>query len=155
MAADVPLILDFIHQLARYEKAPDQVEASEERLRETLFGPVPAAEVLLAFWGGDAAGFAVFFHNYSTWLAKRGLYLEDLFVRPEYRGRGIGAALLAELAGIAVERDCGRMEWSVLDWNDLAIGFYRSLGAVPMNEWTVYRLSGSALRNLAAEGCDR
>ena len=150
MATDVPLILDFIHQLARYEKAPDQVEADEERLRSTLFGPAPAAEVLLAFWDGEAAGFAVFFHNYSTWLAKRGLYLEDLFVRPQCRGRGIGAALLTELARLAVERDCGRMEWSVLDWNDLAIGFYRSLGAVAMNEWTVYRVSGAALQSLAA-----
>lgn len=147
--ADVPLILEFIKGLAEYERAPDQVEATEERLRETLFGAHPAAFVLIASVDDAPAGFALYFHNYSTWLARPGLYLEDLFVRPEYRGRGIGAALLAELARIAVERGCGRMEWWVLDWNEPAIGFYRALGAIPMDEWTVFRVTGEALAKLA------
>ncbi|MCU0622381.1 MAG: GNAT family N-acetyltransferase, partial [Gemmatimonadaceae bacterium] len=119
--------------------------------RDALFGDHPGAEVLIAEADGAPAGFALFFHNFSTFLGRRGLYLEDLFVRPEYRGVGIGRRLLAELAALAVARDCGRLEWSVLDWNAPAIGFYRALGAVPMDEWTVFRLAGDALATLAAE----
>jgi len=150
--ADVPLILEFIRGLAEYERLPDQVVATEARLRETLFGPRPAAEVLLAHLGAVPARFALFFQNYSTFLARPGIYLEDLFVRTEFRGRGVGRVLLRELARLAVARDCGRLEWSVLDWNTDAIGFYRKLGAEPMDEWTVFRLTGSALDTLAEEG---
>src|SRR5258708_6730261 len=137
--ADTPAILGMIQGLAEYEKLSHVVTATEEQLRKTLFGPQPAAEVLLASWKGEGAGFALFFPNYSTFLAKPGIYLEDLFVKPHARGHGIGLALLKELARIAVERDCGRVEWSVLDWNEPSIGFYRKLGAAPLNEWTIFR----------------
>lgn len=147
--ADVPLILELIHALAEYEKLSDAVTATGEQLRETLFGPKPAAEVLLAHWQEECAGFAVFFPTYSTFLAQPGIYLEDLYVKPHLRGRGIGLALLRRLAAIATERRCGRLEWAVLNWNEPAIGFYRKLGAVPLDEWTKYRLSGHALARLA------
>ena len=148
--ADVPLILSLIRGLAEYEKLSDAVIATEDALRRTLFGPRPFAEVLITrVGGGEPAGFALFFHNYSTFLGRRGLYLEDLFVRPAYRSRGVGRRLLAHLAHVAVERKCGRMEWWVLDWNESAIRFYRSIGAVPMDDWTVYRLTGDALARLA------
>jgi GNAT superfamily N-acetyltransferase len=149
---DVPRILAGIRGLAEYERLAHEVQATEARLRESLFGPHPAAEVLLADLDGAPAGFALFFHTYSTFLAQRGLYLEDLYVEPPLRGRGVGRRLLATLAAIARERDCGRLEWSVLDWNAPAIGFYRSLGAVPMDAWTVFRLTGDALDRLAADG---
>lgn len=147
--ADVPLILDCIRGLAEYERLPHEVVATEDRLRRTLFGARPAAEVLLAHCGTEPAGFALFFHNYSTFLALPGIYLEDLFVRPEHRGSGIGGQLLAELARLAVDRDCGRLEWSVLDWNEPAIRFYQRLGAVAMDDWTVFRVTGEALLQLA------
>ena len=146
-AADVPLILSFIRALAEYEKLLPEVEATEERLRATLFpadGRAPA-ECVIAFASGEPAGFALFFSNYSTFLAKPGLYLEDLFVKPEFRGRGIGKALLLHLAKLANARGCGRMEWSVLDWNEPAIAFYESLGARRMREWQICRLTGPAL----------
>jgi|SRR5215469_9123942 GNAT superfamily N-acetyltransferase len=148
--SDLRVILDFIQELAQYEKLANEVTATEARLRETLFGAKPAAEVLLAHWQDECAGFAVFFTNYSTFLAQPGLYLEDLYVRPHLRGKGIGLALLRELAGIATERRCGRLEWAVLDWNQPAIGFYKKLGAVPLDQWTTYRLRGDALSMLAA-----
>ena len=148
---DVPLILWFIKELAVYEKMADQVVATEEGLRETLFGERPGAEVIFAYSRGEAVGFALFFHNYSTFLGQRGLYLEDLYVKPEFRGHGFGRALLSHLAKIAKERKCGRLEWWVLDWNEPAIKFYRSLGAAPMDEWTVYRVTGEALDKLASE----
>src|SRR5688572_17248904 len=129
----------------------DQVVATEESVRESLFGGRPSAEAAIARVNGDPAGFAVWFYNYSTFLSRPGLYLEDLFVLPECRGRGVGRALLQHLARVAVSRGCGRMEWAVLDWNDLAIRFYLSLGAQPMSEWTVYRLTGDSLKRLAAE----
>jgi GNAT superfamily N-acetyltransferase len=147
--ADVPVILELIRALAEYERAPHEVRCDEARLRESLFGSRPEAEVLLACHGAGAAGFAVFFHNYSTWWGRRGIYLEDLFVRPEMRGKGIGKALLRALAKIAWERGCARMEWSVLDWNQPAIDFYRSLGAVAKDEWTVYRLNRAEIEKLA------
>lgn len=150
-AEDVPLILEFIRGLADYERLAHEVRATEAGLRDALFGAHPGAEVLIAEADGTPAGFALFFHNFSTFLGARGLYLEDLFVRPEYRGQGIGRRLLAELAALAVARRCGRLEWSVLDWNAPAIGFYKALGAVPMDEWTVFRLAGDALMTLAAE----
>lgn len=149
-AADVPLILGFIRELADYERLSDQVSASEDALRATLFGERPAAEVLIARRDGIAAGFALFFANYSTFLAKPGIYLEDLYVKPGQRGHGIGRALLTHIARLAVARGCGRFEWSVLDWNAPAIGFYRSLGALPQDEWTIMRLNGDALKTLAA-----
>ncbi len=149
--ADVPLILDLIRGLAEYERLPNEVVATEAGLRASLFGPVAAAEVVIAEVDGTAAGFALFFHNYSTFLGRRGLWLEDLFVRPAFRGQGIGRALLRHLAEVAVARGCGRLEWSVLDWNEPAIGFYRSLGAVPMNEWTTFRVTGDALNTLAGQ----
>lgn len=149
-AADAPQILAFIKALAVYEKLEHMVVADEAQLRKTLFGERPAAEVRIAEWQGHPAGFALFFHNYSTFLGKPGIYLEDLFVLPDFRGKGIGKALLIHLAQLAVERDCGRLEWSVLDWNTPAIEFYKSLGAVPMDEWTVYRVTGEALPALAA-----
>ena len=147
--ADLPVILELIQALAEYEKLAHVVTATEERLRESLFGAKPAAEVLLARCDGECAGFAIFFATYSTFLAESGLYLEDLYVRPHHRGKGIGLALLKELAGIAAERRCGRLEWGVLDWNQPSIQFYKKLGAVPMDEWTKYRLSGDALKRLA------
>ncbi|HEX6039020.1 GNAT family N-acetyltransferase [Longimicrobium sp.] len=149
--ADVPLILRFIRELAEYERLLHEVVATEETLRATLFGPRPAAEVVIAEEDGEPLGFALFFHNYSTFLAQPGLYLEDLYVRPEARGRGTGRALLAHLARLARERGCGRLEWWVLDWNESAIRFYRSLGARPMDEWTVFRLTGADLARLADE----
>ena len=148
---DAPVIRSLIRELAEYEKAPHDAIVTEAQIRETLFGPQRRAEVVIACEGRDPVGFAVFFHNYSTWLGRPGLYLEDLFVRPQARGRGYGRRLLAHLAMIAEERRCGRMEWSVLDWNEPAIGFYRALGATPMEEWTVYRLTGPSLSSLAAE----
>ena len=146
---DVPIILELIRDLATYERAPDEVTATEEQLVDVLFGERPAAEVLLAFEGKSPVGFAVFFHNFSTWLGRPGLYLEDLFVKPEKRGKGYGHALLVELAKIARDRGCGRMEWAVLDWNEPAIKFYRALGAKPMDEWTVFRLTRDGIERLA------
>ncbi|MGN6104123.1 MAG: GNAT family N-acetyltransferase [Kofleriaceae bacterium] len=149
-ARDVATILAFIRELAEYERLLDAVVADEAQLRATLFGERPAAEVLLAELAGEPVGFALFFQSYSTFLARPGLYLEDLFVRPAARGRGCGLALMAALARIAVARDYGRFEWSVLDWNEPALGFYRSLGAVPQVEWRVQRLVGAPLAALAA-----
>lgn len=146
--ADAPVILRFIRALAEYEKLAHECIATEEALRATLFGDRPYAEVLLIEEGGAAHGFALFFHNYSTFLARPGIYLEDLFVDPAQRGKGYGKALLAKLAEIALARGCGRLEWSVLDWNKPSIDFYLSLGARPMEEWTVYRLDGDALEAL-------
>jgi GNAT superfamily N-acetyltransferase len=146
---DVPVILDLIKQLAEYERLSDKVIATEQSIRDTLFGERPAAEVLLASLDGETVGFAVFFTNYSTFLAKPGLYLEDLFVKPHARGKGIGKALLARLAKIAIERDCGRVEWSVLNWNEPSIRFYEALGAVALRDWTTYRLTGESLAKLA------
>lgn len=146
---DVPLILEFIRALAEYERMLDDVVATEDMLRETLFGVRPAAEVILCFEGERPAGFALFFHNYSTFRGRPGIYLEDLYVRPEFRGRGYGKLLLATLARLCVERNCARLEWSVLDWNTPSIDFYKSLGAMPMDEWTVYRLTGEKLEQLA------
>ena len=147
--SDVPIILSLIRELAEYERAPDAVVATETGLREVLFGSKRSAEVLLALEKGGPVGFAVYFYNFSTWLGRPGLYLEDLFVRPAVRGKGYGRALLERLAQIAQERGCGRMEWAVLDWNDPAIQFYRKLGAEPMNEWTVFRLTGEGISKLA------
>ena len=146
---DVPTILSLIKALAEYERLAHEVEATEDDVRDSLFGDWPGAEVVLAYVGADLAGFALFFHNYSTFLGRRGLYLEDLFVLPTYRSRGVGRRLLSHLARVAVERKCGRMEWWVLDWNEPAIRFYKSIGAVPMDDWTVYRLAGDALQRLA------
>ena len=147
---DVPLILSLVRELAEYERLSDEVVATEEGLRENLFGGRRYAEVLIAEHNGAPAGFALFFHNFSTFLGKPGIYLEDLYVKPEFRGAGIGRKLLVRLARLARERDCGRLEWWVLDWNEPSIGFYRKLGAVPMDDWTVYRLSGTALEDLAS-----
>ena len=147
---DVPLIRALIGELAEYERLADAAVATDDDLRAQLFGAQPAAEVLIGEVDGEAAGFALFFHNFSTFLGKRGLYLEDLFVRPAARGAGLGKHLMAALARIAVQRDCGRFEWSVLDWNMPAIGFYRRIGAVGMDEWTVQRLEGEALHALAS-----
>ncbi len=149
-ADDAPLIRQLIAELAEYERLADAAVATDEGLREQLFGEHPAAEVLVAEVNGEPAGFALFFHNFSTFLGKRGLYLEDLFVRPAFRGMGLGRHLMASLAKIAVQRNCGRFEWSVLDWNAPAIGFYRGLGASGLDDWTVQRLEGDALRSLAA-----
>jgi len=150
-AADVPVIANLIRGLATFEKLEDQVSMTEERLAESLFGQHRYAETLLAEDDGTPVGFALFFHNFSTFLGLPGVYLEDLFVMPEHRGRGVGRALLRELARLAVERGCGRLEWSVLDWNRDAIGFYERLGARPNSEWTVYRLTGEALTSLGRE----
>lgn len=151
--ADLDTIIALIQGLADYEREPDAVTLDREELRTHLFGPRPYAEVLLAeASGGHVAGFALFFHNFSTWLGKPGIWLEDLFVQPEHRGLGLGKELLGAVARIAVERRCGRFEWSVLDWNEPSIAFYRSLGAVAMDEWTNYRLTGDALEHLAADG---
>ena len=148
--SDVPLILQFIRDLADYERMADQVVADEATLEEWLFDR-QKAEVLFAVLEGREVGFALFFHNFSTFLGRAGLYLEDLFVLPEYRGRGVGKAILQRLAALAVERRCGRLEWWCLDWNTPSIAFYRSLGAEPMSDWTVYRMTGDTLRNLAGE----
>ncbi|MEX0703553.1 MAG: GNAT family N-acetyltransferase [Planctomycetales bacterium] len=150
--ADVPVVLGLIRELAEYERLPHEVAATEESLRETLFGARPYAEALVAEADGEVAGFAVFFHNYSTFVGRPGLYLEDLYVRPQFRRRGIGRAFFRELARLAVERGCGRIEWSVLDWNEPALAFYRGLGATPMSDWTVQRLAGAALEAMAADG---
>jgi GNAT superfamily N-acetyltransferase len=147
--ADVPVIRELIEGLAEYEKLRSECHASDALLHTSLFGARPYAEVVLAEREGQVAGFALFFHNFSTFLAKPGIYLEDLYVRTEHRGHGIGKALLVHLARLAVERDCGRLEWSVLDWNVDAIGFYEKLGARAQDEWTVYRVTGDALTHLA------
>jgi GNAT superfamily N-acetyltransferase len=146
---DVPVILELIRELATYERAPDEVTATKGQLVDVLFGERPAAEVLLAFEGKSPIGFAVFFQNFSTWLGRPGLYLEDLFVKPEKRGKGYGRALLIDLAKIARDRACGRMEWAVLNWNEPAIKFYRALGAEPLDEWTVFRLTREGIAELA------
>ena len=146
---DVPTILALIRELAEYERAPNDVVATEDQLGSVLFGTHPAAEVLLGEENGVPVCFALFFHNFSTWMGRRGLYLEDLFVRPELRGKGYGRALLVRLAQIARERDCGRMEWAVLDWNEPAIQFYRKLGARPNDEWTIFRLTRDGIAQLA------
>jgi GNAT superfamily N-acetyltransferase len=146
--ADVPTIRALISELAEFEKLLHEAQATDAQLHDSLFGPNPGAEVLMAHIGDEVAGFALFFHNFSTFLGQRGLYLEDLFVRPRFRGAGCGEALLRRLAKIALERNCGRFEWSVLDWNQRAIDFYKSLGAVPMDEWTIYRVTGEALKKL-------
>jgi GNAT superfamily N-acetyltransferase len=148
-ARDVADILRLIRALARYEKLSRQVVATRAALRKTLFGRKPAAEVLIARAGTRAVGFALFFHNYSTFLARPGIYLEDLYVEPKWRGHGIGEGLLRAVARTAVRRGCGRFEWSVLDWNKPAIGFYRKLGARPLDDWTVMRLTGAALKKAA------
>jgi GNAT superfamily N-acetyltransferase len=149
-AADVPLILDFIRGLAEYERAPEEAVATEADLLRDGFGPVPRFRVVIAEWQGKPAGFAFFFFNYSTWKGRPGLFLEDLFVRPEFRGKGIGKALLVHLAKIAVEENCGRFDWNVLDWNTPAIEFYESLGAKLLKEWRVMRVDGEVLKQLAA-----
>ncbi len=148
---DAALILRFIKGLADYERLSQEVTATEDLLRETLFGRRQVAEVIIGEYRGDAVAFALFFHNYSTFLGRPGIYLEDLFVKPEVRGLGFGKALLAYLAKLATERECGRVEWAVLDWNTPAIRFYRKLGAVAKDEWTVHRLAGDALNKLAEE----
>src|SRR5215210_3666250 len=146
---DVPLILSFIKELAEYERLSHEVVATEDSLREWLFGERPVAEALIGEYAGNPAGFALFFHSFSTFLGKPGIYLEDLYVRPEFRSRGIGRALLIHLARLARERGYGRLEWSVLDWNEPAIGFYRGIGASPVSGWTVYRVTGETLEELA------
>ena len=146
---DIPLILALVKELAEYERLSHEVVATEGMLRDSVFGERRVAEVLIGYYGDDPAGFALFFHNFSTFLGRPGIYLEDLYVRPEFRGAGIGRALLVHLARLARERNCGRLEWSVLDWNEPAIGFYKSIGAVPMDDWRVYRLTGEALYELA------
>ena len=148
---DVPTVALLIRALSQYEKLEHEVSMTEDKLRATMFGRRPYAEALLAEEDGKPVGFALFFHNYSTFLAQPGLYLEDLYVLESHRGKGIGKALLIQLAGIAVERNCGRMEWAVLDWNVDAIGFYEKLGAKPNSEWTVYRLAGDSLSRLAGQ----
>ena len=147
-AADIPAILGLIRELAEYERLLEMVVATEASLLRSLFGPRPFAEALIAEVGGEAVGFALFFHNFSTFLGKPGVFLEDLFVRPAFRGRGLGKALLTRVAQIAISRDCGRMEWSVLNCNEPAIRFYESLGAQPLSDWTMYRLTGDTLRRL-------
>lgn len=147
--ADVPAILRFVRELAAFEREPDAVEATEAMLAEALFGASPAAEAVIAEGPAGPVGFALFFHNFSTWKGRRGLYLEDLYVTPDARGTGVGAALLRHLAGLAIDRGCARFEWSVLDWNEGAIRFYRTLGAVGLEDWTVQRVDGDALRQLA------
>jgi GNAT superfamily N-acetyltransferase len=146
---DVPAIRDLIQELADFERLSDQVIATHERLSETLFGAKPSAEVLMARLRDETVGFALFFHNYSTFRAQPGLYLEDLYIRPAHRGKGYGEELLRYLARLAVERGCGRFEWSVLDWNQRAIDFYKALGAEPLDEWTMFRVSGDNLNKLA------
>ena len=150
--ADVPLILAFIKELAEYEKLAHTVVTTEDGLRETLFGPRPYAEVLIAELDETPVGFALFFHNFSTFMGRPGIYLEDLYVRPEARGQGAGKRLLAELARLACERNCARLEWCVLDWNTPSIEFYHRQGAVPMDEWTTFRVTGQALQDLAGKG---
>ena len=151
-ADDVPVILRMIKGLAEYEQLSHEVVATEESLRASLFGAKPAAEVVLAYAGHEPIGFALFFHNYSTFLGRAGLYLEDLFVVPSWRGRGVGRKLLGHVASVAIERACGRMEWCVLDWNESAIAFYQRLGAHVLDDWRVCRLTGSELARVAAAG---
>ena len=146
---DVPVILGMIKALAEYEQLTHEVTATEDDLRQSLFGPRPAGEVVLAYDGDAPIGFALFFHNFSTFLGRHGLYLEDLFVVPEWRGKGVGKQLLAHVAAIAESRKCGRMEWAVLDWNESAIAFYRRMGAHVLDEWRICRLTGSELRAVA------
>jgi GNAT superfamily N-acetyltransferase len=148
---DVATICDLIKELAEFERLQDQFVATEERLRASLFGAHPHAEVLMARLNDEAVGFALFFHNYSTFRAQPGIYLEDLYIRPAYRGRGYGKALLSHIAQLAVQRNCGRFEWSVLDWNQRAIDFYKKLGAVPLNDWTMFRVSDQALVDLGRQ----
>ena len=147
--SQVPLILGFIRQLAEYEKLLHKVEADEAKIRESLFGPRPCAEVVIAYWGEQPAGFAIFFQTYSTFWGRPGIYLEDLFVEPSFRGHGVGKALLVHLAKLTRERGGARLEWSVLDWNEHAIQFYKGLGAEPLEEWTMYRVTGEKLDKLA------
>lgn len=147
--ADAPVILGFIRELAEYEKLAHAVTATESRVRETLFGAKPAAEVILAFYGDECAGFALFFPTYSTFRAQPGIFLEDLYVKAHLRGKGVGYALLGRLAELGVERGCGRIEWQVLNWNEPSIAFYKRIGAAPMDEWTTFRLAGEALERLA------
>ncbi len=149
--SDVPVILSFVKKLARYEQLLHEVVATEDRLRETLFGKRRTAEVAIGYHETKPVGFVLFFHNYSTFLGKPGLYIEDLFVDEDYRRRGYGRALLLHVARLAKERDCGRLEWSVLDWNQQAINFYKKLGALPMSEWTVFRVAGQSLDELAGQ----
>jgi GNAT superfamily N-acetyltransferase len=149
--ADVTNIVGLIRELAEFERLLDQFIATEAALHESLFGTKPYAEVLMARLDGESVGFALFFHNYSTFRAQPGIYLEDLYVRPAYRGEGIGEALLKRIARLAVERGCGRFEWSVLDWNQRAVDFYKALGAEPLNEWTMFRVSGDNLLRLAQD----
>lgn len=148
--SDLSLVLSFIQGLAEYEKLSHLVSATEQTLQDSLFGPHAGAEVLLAFEAGTPVGFAVYFHNFSTFLGVKGLWLEDIFIKPEHRGRGYGKALLLHVARIARERRCGRFEWAVLDWNEPSIEFYKSLGAVPLDDWTIFRVTGDALEKLAA-----
>ncbi|URD51897.1 GNAT family N-acetyltransferase [Chroococcidiopsis sp. CCNUC1] len=148
---DVPLVLQFIKELAEYEQLSHEVFATEAILRESLFGDRKGAEVILGYYQKQPVSFALFFHNFSTFLGRAGIYLEDLYVKPEMRGRGIGRVMLSYLAHIAKERNCGRLEWWVLDWNETAINFYQKLGAVPMNEWTVFRVTDRSLIDLAQE----
>jgi GNAT superfamily N-acetyltransferase len=149
---DVPLILSFIKELAEYERLSHSVAVTEDLLREALFGERPVASALIGYFVDEPVSFAIFFHNFSTFVGRPGLYLEDLFVRPHMRGRGLGREMLRYLAQLARERQCARMEWAVLDWNESAIRFYKSLGAIPMDEWRVFRLAGDALDKLAEEG---
>lgn len=146
---DVPLVLSFVRKLAEYEMLSDQMVATEELLREGLFGARRVAEVVLAYLAGEPVGFALYFYNFSTFVGRPGIYLEDLFVEPAHRGKGVGKALLIHVAKVAVERGCGRFEWAVLDWNTPAIDFYRGLGAVPLDDWTLFRLTGDALHRVA------
>ena len=146
---DVPLILRFIRELAEYERLRDSVVADEATLSESLFGDRPAAEVVIASWRGEPAGFALFFHNFSTFVGRKGLYLEDLFVEPRFRGFGIGLALMRHLARLALERDCGRFEWAVLEWNEPAIRFYRAIGAQGIDDWRIQRMTRAAIEKLA------
>jgi GNAT superfamily N-acetyltransferase len=148
-AADIPAILGFIRELADYEKLSHEVVATEALLHEHLFGRRPMAEVQIAALDDKPVGFALYFHNFSTFLGRPGIYLEDLYVQPAVRGKGVGTALLRTVARIAVDRECGRLEWSVLDWNEPSIRFYENLGATPMSDWTIYRVTGPALKNLA------
>jgi GNAT superfamily N-acetyltransferase len=149
--ADVPLILSFIKGLADYERLAHEMVASEDLLRQHLFGERPMAEVIIGYLAGEPVGFALFFHTFSTFLGRPGLYLEDLFIKPEFRGRGLGRLMLAFLAQQAQARNCGRLEWSVLDWNEPAINFYQALGAEPLADWTMHRVAGAALARLAEE----
>lgn len=148
--ADVPLIVSMVRELAEYERSPQEAKATDALMMEAMFGPKPACEALIGSVDGVAQGIAVFFHNFSTWTGRSGVYLEDLFVRPAARGAGLGSALLREVAKIALARGCPRVDWMVLDWNESALGFYKSLGALPLSDWTVHRLSGEALQRFAA-----